>query len=239
MKVSKIQSKATYHKCIRELNDFGYLSYHPSYNPFKGSLVYLFNFQSAVNKVNKQPKIETSSELAVNGYRTKNETSTEQALVPYINNTNNTKQQTEVNGHSQKKSYEKNNQSSKVDSSEYAGTRKKSAGAAEIEERLLSEGGSFSKTDSSEYVEASRQKRPLREEVRIYFFTMQWPEQEAVKFYNYYESNGWLVGGKSTMLNWQASAQNWMINSCMFNGTESASTKLTKNSINKNYSEPL
>ncbi len=44
MRVSKICSKATYHKCMRELNDFGYLSYQPSYNPYKGSLVYLFNF---------------------------------------------------------------------------------------------------------------------------------------------------------------------------------------------------
>jgi hypothetical protein len=84
MKVSKICSKATYHKCIRELNDGGYLHYEPSYNPFKGSLVYLFDFR-------------TGAEQAVNGERTKKQESTEQALVPYINNTNNNKLQTKVN----------------------------------------------------------------------------------------------------------------------------------------------
>lgn len=84
MKVSKICSKATYHKCIRELNDFGYLSYHPSYNPFKGSLVYLFDFR-------------TGSEQAPNGEHTKIRTGNELALVPYINKTNNNKQKTKAN----------------------------------------------------------------------------------------------------------------------------------------------
>ena len=43
MKVSKICSFATYHKCIRELNEYGYLRYLPSYNPYKGSLITLFD----------------------------------------------------------------------------------------------------------------------------------------------------------------------------------------------------
>ena len=46
MKVSKISSKATYHKCMKELYNLGYLKYMPSYNPYKGSLVYLFNFEA-------------------------------------------------------------------------------------------------------------------------------------------------------------------------------------------------
>jgi hypothetical protein len=37
---SKIASVATYHKCIRELDEYGYIRYQPSYNPSKGSLVY-------------------------------------------------------------------------------------------------------------------------------------------------------------------------------------------------------
>jgi len=46
MRVSKISAKATYHKCMKELNDWQNLKYKPSYNPFKGSLVYLFNFST-------------------------------------------------------------------------------------------------------------------------------------------------------------------------------------------------
>jgi len=42
--ISKIGSKATYHKCINELNCWGYLTYKPSHNPFRGSQVIMFNF---------------------------------------------------------------------------------------------------------------------------------------------------------------------------------------------------
>lgn len=41
MTLSKIGSKATYHKCIRELEQLGYIKYSPTYNSFIGSLVEL------------------------------------------------------------------------------------------------------------------------------------------------------------------------------------------------------
>jgi hypothetical protein len=40
MAYSRIASIATYHKCIRELDEFGYIRYQPSYHPRLGSLVY-------------------------------------------------------------------------------------------------------------------------------------------------------------------------------------------------------
>lgn len=39
MKLSKIKSTATYHKCIRELVSFGYINYESSYNHFMGSQI--------------------------------------------------------------------------------------------------------------------------------------------------------------------------------------------------------
>ncbi|MDN3551014.1 hypothetical protein [Mucilaginibacter aquaedulcis] len=39
MSYSRIASTATYHKCIKELETFGYICYYPSYHPVKGSLV--------------------------------------------------------------------------------------------------------------------------------------------------------------------------------------------------------
>ncbi|MFD2871945.1 hypothetical protein ACFS5N_05665 [Mucilaginibacter ximonensis] len=41
MSQTHIGSIVTYHKCIRQLRDFGYLIYEPSYNPFIGSYVSL------------------------------------------------------------------------------------------------------------------------------------------------------------------------------------------------------
>jgi hypothetical protein len=40
MTFSKIASIATYHKCIRELDKYGYIRYQPSFHPAKGSLIY-------------------------------------------------------------------------------------------------------------------------------------------------------------------------------------------------------
>ena len=72
MRISKIGSNHTYHKCLKELHEYGYLSYEPSHNPLRGSIVYLFDFS-------------TSSEQAPNMSSVKNGTSSEQALHPYIN----------------------------------------------------------------------------------------------------------------------------------------------------------
>ena len=68
MKYSKIGSKSTYHKCIKELSHWKYIIYFPSHNPFKGSKIKMFDFG-------------ISSGQAVYPSRTKIETSTEQALV--------------------------------------------------------------------------------------------------------------------------------------------------------------
>tara|TARA_R110002126_G_scaffold158107_1_gene305535 strand:+ start:295 stop:612 length:318 start_codon:yes stop_codon:yes gene_type:complete len=54
MLISKIYSTATYHKCMRELNEKGYIKYEPSFNPFKGSMVILFNFSEDQNQFKKE-----------------------------------------------------------------------------------------------------------------------------------------------------------------------------------------
>lgn len=41
MAQAHVGSLMTYHKCIRQLTEFGYIIYEPSYNPFIGSYVSL------------------------------------------------------------------------------------------------------------------------------------------------------------------------------------------------------
>jgi hypothetical protein len=41
MSLCKISGTATYHKSIRELHEYGYIKYVPSFNYFLGSLVYI------------------------------------------------------------------------------------------------------------------------------------------------------------------------------------------------------
>ena len=53
MKLSKIKSFATYHKCIKELYDAGFIIYSPSYNSYKGSLIEIIDFESKNLNENK------------------------------------------------------------------------------------------------------------------------------------------------------------------------------------------
>lgn len=68
---------------------------------------------------------------------------------------------------------------------------------------------------------SERTQRPASvEEVEQYMQTMQNgpanPSQTASAFYDYFESNGWKVGGKAPMKDWQAAARNWCRNEKTF-----------------------
>jgi hypothetical protein len=226
MRISKICSKATYHKCMREMNDKGYLKYEPSYNPFRGSLVYLINFSDDLKPVQKKDrkvsKNEQTVEQALNKHQTSSETGTEQALVSSINSINNTNNINILN---------------------------------------LGEQTQNLKTDELELNQKEENKKKLREkkdtipkekippdwnDVLVFFKEKNNSEIEAEKFFNHFQSNGWLVGGKSKMKDWKAAARNWILNAQKFNPitkqVNSNSTPTPGNlqaTIHKNYAEPL
>ena len=231
MRISKISSKATYHKCLKNLHSLGYINYEPSYNPFKGSHVILFNFSDDLKpapKSERKPKnellFEQVNEQALNKSCTSSETGTEQAVVPsinYINNTNILNDKNVSNLEKQPKNFEEiNNSSDKiVIPSAVEGTQKEEKSSAKKEEKL----------------------KPEIEEVKTYFQENNFPEQEAQKFFNYFKSVGWLVGGKTPMVDWQAAAQNWMINAPKFisNAEQPNRAKQLNTTTDKDYSEPL
>lgn len=41
MQLARIKGIATYHKCINDLQKFGYIEYHPTYDYYAGTKVYL------------------------------------------------------------------------------------------------------------------------------------------------------------------------------------------------------
>ena len=224
MRISKISSKATYHKCLKNLHSLGYINYEPSYNPFKGSHVILFNFSEDLKplpKSERKPKNEPLNELvseqALNKPCTSSETGTEQAVVPsinYINNTNILNNKNVSNLEKLTKNFEEiNNLDLKNENS------KEEKSSAKKEEKL----------------------QPSIEEVKTYFQENNFPEQEAQKFFNYFKSVGWLVGGKTPMVDWQAAAQNWMINAPKFisNAEQPNRAKQLNTTTDKDYSEPL
>jgi hypothetical protein len=238
MRISKISSKATYHKCLKNLHSLGYINYEPSYNPFKGSHVYLFNFSDDLKPIpksdkkassNTEPVFELVNEQVVNksytGTGTSNETSTEQALVSYINNTNIPNISNDlkiVNLDEQAKKFQ-------IDD----GFLKN----VDVEEKEKSS----AKKEKEFSVTSSAVEKPTIENVKIYFLEHNFPEVEANKFFNYFSSNGWLVGGKTPMVDWQASAQNWILNAPKFisNEQQSNRAKHLNTGTDKDYSEPL
>ena len=89
MKLSKISAFGTYHKCIKELQEFGYIEYIPSFNPYKGSLVNLFSFDNSEGIQNlKRITKQTTSEQVSNRMHIKIDTGSEQALILSIKSTN-------------------------------------------------------------------------------------------------------------------------------------------------------
>ena len=259
MRISKISSKATYHKCLRNLHTLGYINYEPSYNPFKGSHVFLFNFSEDLKPISKNEKTTTPknelvfelvNEQVVNKLCTSCGTGTEQALVSYINNTNipnisnklkivnldeQAKKIENVDGFLKNEATEKKEKKlrekkkSVSDSPTQIEINHKTGGKDEIENSNL----------SSRLL--PRECNPTIENVKAYFLEQRFPELEAIKFFNYFSSNGWLVGGKTPMVDWQAAAQNWILNAPKFipNEQQSNRAKHLNTGTDKDYSEPL
>ena len=67
MKLSKIGSRTTYHRCIKELNHWSYFEYMPSHNSFHGSKIRMFNFCTSDGQAmdSSQTKICTSDGQAL------------------------------------------------------------------------------------------------------------------------------------------------------------------------------
>ena len=81
---------------------------------------------------------------------------------------------------------------------------------------------------------------PSIEMILEYFFFKESSETEANKFFNYYFSIGWLVGGKTKMKDWKASARNWIMNQNKFQPKSNIPQPNHLQTSNyKNYAEPL
>src|SRR5690606_37767482 len=127
MFISKIGSVNTYVKCLKELHTWHYILYQPSFNPLRGSKVYLFRFDKAESKAD--------------------DNATAQAVRRSLNKSNTVNPVNRVKG-----------------------------------------------------------IPPEKKEVIAFFISENFDEQEAQKFFNHYESNGWLLGGRTPMRDWHAAA---------------------------------
>ncbi len=206
LKLSKIGSKNTYHKCIKELHLAGYIIHHPptsQFQPVKISMIRL-DVTPAANKTYKQLDLfQTASLQSGPGEPTRPIFGT--VSVPDMTGTSPTIDTAPVPklGHTIKHKLFKNEY--KHPSQDFSSTnqeQKKSAYPAVPNMGL--------------------QPHPTMVDVQQFFKASNYPDQEALKFFHHYESTDWKIKGITPITDWHASANKWMINTRSFGGTLSS-----------------
>jgi hypothetical protein len=231
MKSSKINSKATYHKCMRELQVLGFIEYNPTFNPHSSSNVNMINFSDEVKTIPKVeqlsiPKNEPVQNLTVS----KNEQVIEQVngqLYIYNNKTDTNN----INNIERTPEFEILDDNLILENPEKNKRKEKSS----------------AKKEKAKAVISNEVESPPLELTKEYFKFQEYSEFEAERFFNYYSSNGWLIGGKTKMKDWKAAARNWMMNANKFNVKmpqnipvkEQTRTYSLHTVTDKNYGEPL
>lgn len=227
MHLSKIGSANTYSKCLKELHAWGYIKYVPSHSYHVGSKIYMYTFNT-INSTTSNKTTDNASDISPNKTTTK---TLAQDVRPYKNSNKQLNKTNKVNEQAH------NNNPEPV-FSEKEISYPNSQNKANVS-------NSSEKKHSKKCTE-SKNEKPTPEELSAYFTEKQHLSSEAEKFYNYFESNGWLVGGKTPMKNWKAAANNWMLNSQQFTFNKSKPASNQKHpagklhaETNKNYNEPL
>jgi hypothetical protein len=219
MKLSRIGSTHTYYKCLNELNIWAYIIYEPSKSNLIASTISLCTF-------------DTSNAQAVHQVSSKSDTSATQAVHPYNKHNINIINKTYSEGQTQNEDSILNSENIKTEDPMERISKRKKVAPKKVEgiDRNPAKSGK------------NQFQKPILDEVIAFFKAEGYPEVEASKFFNHFESNGWKVGGKSPMKNWQAAARNWMLNSQRFEAPQSFPNPQLKpkpDPNNKNYGEPL
>ncbi|SDX74517.1 hypothetical protein [Flavobacterium degerlachei] len=261
MKASKINSKATYHKCMKELELLGFMVYNPTFNPHSCSNIIMTNFSEEVKTISKIPQpTHSKNEPVHNLTKTKNEQVIEQVNEQlYIynkkqtvkNNLNNTKIDIEkilrnepvqnLNPIVIPKEKEIKADCARQKLPEFADTNKKQNESGQQKEKSCAK-----KEKTIELDLIFDTTPPSLEMILEYFSFKESSQMEANKFFNYYSSIGWLIGGKTKMKDWKAAARNWMLNTAKF-ATNTSKTDYNSQpkpmhlhtATQKNYDEPL
>src|SRR5690554_4691426 len=224
MNLSKIGSANTYSKCLRQLSEWNYIKYTPSKSRFIASKVHMYRFDTTPDTTSNTTR-DTSSD-----------TSSVPLVRPYTNSIkhiiNNNKQYKTKEGEEKKPSphpSQNKNDESSFRKNEFHSSKK--AGKDDLQS-----------SDSSKKTKTTKKKfsPPDLKEVKTFFHENKSSYQVAEMFFNHFESNGWKVGGKAPMKNWNAAARNWIMRDEKYQAQNRspAQQRLHVNE-NKDYSEPL
>ena len=247
MKASKINSNATYHKCMKELQTLGFIEYLPTFNPHSSSNVNMINFsEEAKTKPKHEPLTYSNNEPVQKTTLSKNnkaiEQVNEQAYIynnkqTYLNNIN-------IDIGTNSNFLENENLIFEENKEEKSSAKKEEIPLALADDNLqiLKKIAESSENKNERQIKNLNSIIPSLELTIEYFLFQSSTEIEANKFFNYYSSTGWLVGGKTKMRDWKAAARNWIMNQDKFKIKTPIAQLMPHNlniANNKNYAEPL
>ena len=240
MQFSKIGSTNTYSKCLKQLSEWKYIKYTPSKSRFKSSKVHMFRFDTT-RDTTRGTTPDTSCDTSCG---TSCGTSCEHLVRPFLNNTkhivNNNKLYKTKEGEEKKSS--PHSSQIKNEESSCKGDLKspKKSSKDELHSSELTKSKNSSKADLKPPSTRKRFSPPELQNVKDFFHENKSSYHVAETFFNHFESNGWLVGGKAKMKNWKAAARNWIIRDEKYQAQNRspAQQRLHVNEY-KDYSEPL
>ena len=263
MRGSKISSTATFHKCIKDLQRLGYLDYNPSFNPYSGTSI---TIHSLLDR-SKLKSEDCESTCSINEQTSsKNEQvdtltcSKNELTLSKIEQVNTLT--CSINELTPSKIEQVSEQANEhVTEQVYIYNKKTYTNNINLdiepEFEILNDHSFLENQEKKEKEKSSAKKEkekekeknetPTLELVKEYFKFQENTEFEAERYFNYYSSNGWLIGGKSKMKDWKAAARNWMLNTSKFavNIPQNNPVKEQTRAQNlhtvtdKNYAEPL
>lgn len=194
MQLSRIGSKNTYHKCVKQLHQAQYIVYHPAaakYQPVRISMIRL----DMVKEISsyKQLGLFPLLEGAGVGYSTNNETAHVSHLTGISPNSGTL--QVPDSGHLIKPNLKKRETLSTDFFKKDKKKTEKDAGKPLVSNLIHTE------------IDI-----PDLSAVKIYFQHHNYLDSEAKKFYNHYKALGWKIQGRTPIADWKPLVEKWMAN---------------------------
>ena len=217
MIASKIGSKSTYHRCVKDLDCWEYLSYVPSKSPYKGSKIKMFIFGRNEETVMDQysPILEQVAEQ----YRSKIEPSLGHYNPPMPR------------------------YSPKIDTAlGHYNPKNEPTIEHYSPNSVLKMGSNINNTK-----QVNSLKQPKGWQAVIDFFIEKgFNADEGKKFHDHYESRNWKTSDGKSIRDWRALASNWMDRSEFFNRENKSNVNQLSHikdnlhtTNNENYGKPL
>ena len=258
MSISGIGSKNTYHKCLKELHQYGYIYYQASLSKFKKSSIHivkldtenagnelqqldLFGIKNETHTVPKTVQVNASPGIDIDTVPVSNLTvmcpKMKTVSVPYLGllikhkHINNKR---EENEHARTQKIFSKNQ-----------LLQKCINAFGVVPYSIHSSPTPNAKPVASVIDSPINSLPTISQVLSFFNRHQYSAVEAHKFFHHYQSNGWLVAGKTPMQHWPASAHKWMLNTNNFKNN--LSTKYAHGqqqndfdtASDKDYAQPL